>query len=173
MESSTLAGCAAAGRAPEPATLLAAEVERHFQSFPHRGIAASRLTGSCGSLFIAKAASVQPWKSRILARLTGAGWLRFNEGSFCAGMIRAASFHPGLLAIRGWRSLLEKGRRSVPEELPAGCHPALIHFSLEFRERVSSIGLRVERVAGAGGGEGKFAINQISDGFGRDRSAVR
>ena len=76
-------------------------------------------------------------------------------------MIRAATFHPGLLAIRGRRSLLEKGRRSVPEELPAGCHPALIHFSLEFRERVSSIGLRFERVAGAGGGEGKFAITQI------------
>jgi hypothetical protein len=72
-------------------------------------------------------------------------------------MIRAAIFHPGLLAIRGRRSLLEKGRRSVPEELPAGCHPALIHFSLEFRERISSIGLRVERVAGAGGGEGKLA----------------
>jgi hypothetical protein len=79
---------------------------------------------------------------------------------FCAGIIRAASFHTDLLAIRGQRSLLEKGRRSVPEELPAGCHPALIHFSLEFSERVSSIGLRVERVAGAGG-EGKFAITQI------------
>ena len=88
-------------------------------------------------------------------------------------MIRAATFHPGLLAIRGRLSLLEKGRRSVPEELPADCHPALIHFSLEFRERVSSIGLRVERVPGAGGGEGKFAITQISDGFGKDRSAVR
>jgi hypothetical protein len=42
MGSSTLAGRDAAGRAPEPAALLEAEVERHFQSFPRRGIAASQ-----------------------------------------------------------------------------------------------------------------------------------
>src|ERR1035441_3921938 len=33
--------------------------------------------------------------------------------------------------------------------LPAGDHPALIHFSLEFRERISSTGCMVEWVFGS------------------------
>jgi hypothetical protein len=114
VDSSTLAGCDAAGRAPEPAALLEAEVERRFQSLPrrlHRCLLVDReLQAASSSPIPLRYNHGNRASSAVQEEQVGSD---STKGVFCAGMIRAATFHPGLLAIRGRRSLLKKGQRSV------------------------------------------------------------
>ena len=70
--------------------------------FRAAGITASWLTGSCWPPLH------RPFRFGTTMEISDE-----TKGVFCAGMIRAATFPPGLLAIRGRRSLLKKGQRSV------------------------------------------------------------